>query len=789
MKKISFGFLFPLIALIILITAMSRKVFMIPPLGCLLNPFSGVVQNEKKNDSNLDLNFGRNEPIEILFDERSVPHLFAQNDKDLFFSQGYVTASNRLWQMDFLSYVAAGRLSEILGEDFLDNDREQRRSGILKSAKTSLKFIEANPETKLAMDNYTEGVNKYIEGLNKTNLPFEYKVLDYKPETWTNLKSVLIIKYMGALLSGYEEDLTSTYLLAALGEKEYRKLFSNYIINENKKKFSIAVVGDSLFSNSYIDFSFIEATPKIENNPYNPRLGSNSWVVGPKKSASGNAILCNDPHLNLSFPAIWYEIQLNSKDMNVYGYSIPGTPGVIIGYNQNISWGVTSGCMDVRDYYKLELKDDHSQYKFDGVWKNTNRSIEEIKVRNGKTYHDTIYYTIHGPISSDFNFGKSEKAGLASNWTLYYPSNEFLTFIKLNKASNYKDFKNALQYYKCPVQNFSYADVHGNIATHVQGNIIKRRVNGRGKFVLDGTRSEFLSKEMLIQELPFTYNPDQGFVCSANNNPFMPGDSFYVNGHYSELRSSKIKQLLLRSQNIRVEDMEAMQLDNTNRLAELAVPILLNFVSVDHNDYKMKFSNWDYKYTKETEMAYAFECWWALIQQYTWDELRKFNKVDKLPDDLVLLDLISNDPDNKYFDRLSTDKRETAGDIIQQAFDKLSQSRLSIFPINWGTFNKIDIRHLLEIPGLNRNSISSPSCANAINALSDNWGPSLRFIVEMDKIPQGYGIYAGGQSGDPASNEYDIFVENWLSGKYYKLNFFITKKEALQKTKYKWIIY
>lgn len=786
MKKISFTFLFPLLALIGLTAILNRKIFAVPPLGILLNPFKGAVQNEKKTSVDRQLNYGGEKYIEILFDERAIPHVFAENDKDLFFAQGYVTASDRLWQMDFLSYLAAGRLCEILGENLLNYDRTQRRSGLLSAARSSLQFLETDAQTKRVLDNYTEGVNAYINHLSEADLPFEYKLLDYHPESWTNLKSVLIMKYMGALLSGYEEDLSSTYLYAALGKKEYDKLFSNYLIDKSKKRFSIDRFKDSLPTDAYIDFSFLESSPQIPSSAFNPRLGSNSWVIGPEKSASGSAILCNDPHLNLSLPAIWYELQLQSKEMNVYGYSIPGTPGIIIGYNESISWGLTNGQTDVCNLFKLELKDDYSQYKFDGTWKDTEQTIEEITIRNHKAFYDTVYWSIHGPIVSDFRFGAKEKIGLALDWTLHDPSNEFLTFIKLNKASNYGEFKEAIKHYQCPVQSFTYADVEGNIATHLQGKILKSHWSGKGKFVLDGTKSEYLATELLLEELPFTYNPQQGFVCSANNNPFNKNDSFYVYGHYSELRADKIRQILSKPEKLKVENLQMMQLNNTNHFAELAVPVLVDFIPVK-DEYKKKFSEWNYVYDKESEMPLIFNCWWSLIENNTWDELKRYPKSNKLPDNLVLLDLISNDPSNKYFDKLSTDKIETARDIVLGSLEELVQS-WHIHPMKWGNYNQLNLMHMLNISALSKEKIPSSGNPNAINALSRNWGPSLRFIVEMDKIPRGYGIYSGGQSGNPAMNNYDQFVDNWTNGVYYKLNFFLSKEAAQTKAKYKWII-
>ncbi len=792
MKKTVLKLISSSLTLILLTVVFSRSILMIPPLGLVLNPFRGMVQNEKVQDNDKDLVFGRKNTVEISFDERSVPHIFADNQEDLFFAQGYVCASNRLWQMDFLSYVAAGRLCEIFGGGFIENDRRQRRQGIASAAAISLQLIESNPETRQALDSYTEGVNNYINGLSYKNFPLEYKLLGYRPEPWTNLKSVLILKYMGALLSGYEEDVSSSYLLAILGKKDYEKLFSGYIINEAGDKSTgnkslIERLTDSLPSDLNFKPSDLETASLIQESPYNPRLGSNCWAISPQKSSSGSAILCNDPHLNLSFPAVWYEMQLFSNEMNVYGYSIPGTPGIIIGYNQKISWGLTNGATDVYDFYRLVLKDDYSQYQYDGSWKNTQKNIEEIKIKGAKSFYDTIYSTVHGPISSDLHFGDKVKKGLAIKWLLHDPSNEFLAFLKLNKASNYTEFKEAIKHYKCPVQNFTYADVEGNIAMHHQGKILKTRWRGRGKFVLDGTRSDNLVHEVLTQELPYVYNPNQGFVYSANNNPFQKTDSFSPNGHYFELRACKIKQFLSEKNKLTLEDMKLMQLNNTSPLAELAIPVLVSFLPNDNSEFIMKCNNWDCTYNKDSEIAALFEKWWIQIQSNTWDEISKYKKIKRIPDDLVLLELISNDPNNSYFDIQSTSQKESAKDIIQQSLKEAIQ-KLRKPHIKWGDINRVNIMHVTNISGFSRIGIPSSGHPNVLNALSKDWGPSLRLIVEMNKKPTGYGVYAGGQSGNPASREYDQFVDDWINGKYYPLNFFLSKNETGSHVIHKWTI-
>lgn len=774
MKTKSLGFLFPLITLILLVMVFNQSIGLMPPVGTFFNPFTGVVQNEKTNKENRSLDM-KDKDFEITFDKRMVPHVFAKKSEDLYFAQGYVTASDRLWQMDFVSIVSAGRLSEIFGEPYLEYDRSQRRGGILWSAERTLKFMESDSETKKVLDSYTAGVNAWIEQLSQNELPVEYKLIGYKPEKWSNLKSVLVMKYVATILTGYEEDYASTHMLLALGEEEYRKIYPEYSLKDVDFDLGITGLLDSIPYKDYIDYSFLSRSPASMASNYNPRLGSNSWAVSGDKTKSGNAILCNDPHLNLTYPSIWYEVQLSDDKMNVYGVSIPGTPGVIIGYNDHISWGVTNGSTDVRDWYKVELAENYSHYKIDGVQKKTKKRIETIEVKGTKTFYDTIYFTEHGPIMYDDKFNPlGQMKNHALKWTLHEPSNEFLAFIKLNRSENYVDFSEAISNYKSPVQNFTYADVKGNIGLRHQGRIYKKW-QGQGKFILDGSTSEHSYSEELETELPATYNPESGFVYSANNNPFGRDNSFYNYGYYSELRADKIKGELSQRDDFTIQKMKQMQLDNRNHFTELALPVLLDIIGKEHKHYK-ELSNWNCAYEKESTTAVLFEDWWNAIESKTWDELSRYPFFIRYPDDLVLLNLIRSEKNSKYFDVLGTTKIESASTIIKSALKEVSRNQNGT---NWGKRNNVAITHLANIPQLGEQGLEIGGHPDALNALSSNFGPSWRMIVEMGKTPVAYGICLGGQSGNPASAFFDSGTAVWKRGAYFKLE----RYQSLQKAK------
>lgn len=786
MKNVSFKFLFPLGTVILLVVLLDRQLGVIPPLGKLLNPFTGVIQNENDELKNQTLGFSDRD-FTVYFDENRIPHILAKNEDDMHFAQGFVTSKDRLWQMDFMSFAAAGRLSEILGEGYVPHDRLQRRMGVLSSAKSTLKFIESNPLTKKALDAYTAGVNAHIDQLNDKTLPFEYKLMNYQPEPWTNLKSVLIMKYVGAMLTGYEEDISASYMLAALGEEDFFALYPDARMTEDSLSVHLTDVMKQLPFSNQIDYSFLYKNPRVEKSQFNPRLGSNAWAIGSEKSASGNAILCNDPHLNLTFPSIWYELQLKSNERNVYGYSIPGTPGVIIGFNEDISWGVTNGTTDVRDWYKLDLKEDYSAYKMEGKWKPTKRIIETIKVLDSKMIYDTVYYSEQGPIVNSGSFEESPTIrDYALKWVLHEPTNEFLAILMMNKSKDHSSFANAITHFEFPAQNFIYADSKGNISYKLQGKFTKRTQRGAGKFILDGTKSDQLYPNYLASKmLPTTFNPASGYVYSANNNPWDTSSVNYVNGYYAELRADKIQSGLKACAKFKVEDMKNMQRDNTNHFAELALPLLLSYLEKDQTGYKNRLQNWDARYDLESDLPAFYEDWLKEFEFQMWDEIYEFDQFLRYPDNIVLLDLLKNSPDSKFFDRKDTDRREDAKTIVQQSFNKIAAIH-GKKKVLWKERNRVNIMHLSQIAALSKMDFSSGGHPDALNAISGNWGPSMRMIVEMGVKPKAIGTMAGGTSGNPASKYYSSFVKEWLEGNYHELQLFYSADEAKKNASVIW---
>ncbi|MCW3101566.1 MAG: penicillin amidase [Bacteroidetes bacterium] len=806
MKKINMEFVFPLTAIVILVLGLSTQLFNISPAGKLLNPFVGAIQNEK---SEIDEYAGKlfscgglSDSVSVFFDSRRVPHIRAGNQNDLYFAQGYVSASLRLWQMDFISYVAAGRLSEIFSDNgYLEHDREQRRLGLLGAARKSLAMIEKDSMTNSILTAYTNGVNAYISKLNYRNMPFEYKLLDYAPEQWTKLKSVLIMKYMASILSGFEQDKSMTDLMLSLGEESFNKYYPDF------HSYSSPFVYDSVLkaNNStaylakpgYLNYSFVTSNTIIPPSTFNPHLGSNSWAVAGKKTQSGHPILCSDPHLGLSFPAVWMEMQLTAPGMNVYGVSIPGTPAVIIGFNENVAWGLTNGCIDVKDWYKLKVDAGYKKYEFDGKWLDLECNVEEIKRKGQRSFYDTIYSTKHGPIMNNKGSGmNSYQENYALRWELNTASNDMLTFIELSKAKDYNDYRAAIKNYKCPVQNFIFACKDNTISINHQGNIGLKWA-GQGKFMLDGTKSSHLCKEYIPDDsLPHALNPKSGFVFSGNQHPTYSDYRYYYNGYFTESRANEITKLLEKENAFSIKKMEAVQLNNTDFFATEALPLLIRMMRQSKiTDAQLAFvealGSWKGTYNSGDKDALFFDLWMNNIRDYTWDEMLGMQNPPPPPSDYVLLGLIKNKPGDVIFDNRSTDRIETAADIVREAFINASDTYEKIKAersVDWSENHKVDIMHLTNIEAFSKMGMPSAGSPSVINATDRTWGPSWRMIVELGDRPTAVGIFAGGQSGNVGSPYYDSFVNDWNKGNYYPLQFYISGDEAKKGSVSSWIL-
>ena len=802
------SFVISAIITVLLVFALNKKWGSIPPLGKFLSPQHGFWQNAEAADADFDADLAfptLKGKVNVYFDERLVPHVFADNNEDLYFVQGYLHARFRLFQMELQTMYAAGRLCEIFGNNpaILKVDRETRRSGMVWAAQNALKEFEADPVSKTVCDAYTAGVNAYIESLTEAQLPIEYKLLGYKPEKWSNLKIALFLKQMSRTLAGNVEDLELTNEKSFIPFSEFKILYPEVpdslipIVPAGTKFDASGIVPVRPSSADSLYFGRKDSMNLAEVIKQDPDNGSNNWAVAGIKTKSGAPILCNDPHLDLTFPSIWYEMQLNSPDVNAYGATFPGSPNVIIGFNDNIAWGVTNAQRDVKDFYEIKFKDDSKkQYWFNNQWLNTQLRIDTLKIRGVHDIYDTVAYTIFGPVMFDKSFPDTlakEKA-IACRWTAHDASNEGLTFYKLNRAKAYDDYLEAIKTYACPGQNFVFASKSGDIAIWQQANF-PARWYGQGMMIMPGQDSSYMWQGFIPQnENPHAINPQQGFLVSANQRPADSAYPYFIPGNYINARAISISHQLQNMQQVTIDDMKRLQTDYFNVTAEDARPLLLKYIrqnelSAEAKKYLDIIRNWDLKASADSKGQTVYQLWWDSLAVEVWkDELMKVQPAVVVPNQQTLLEALLKDSAFKYVDNINTPQKETLFDDVTAAFAKASvelSKEEKEGKLEWAKHKSSRIYHLLRT---NLMPFSEPipvgGNGDIINATAVSHGPSWRMIVQLTESTDAYGVYPGGQSGNPGSKFYDDFVDTWMHGKYYSL--WMMKRNETGDKRVKW---
>jgi penicillin amidase len=801
-----FRFFLSLLATFVLIYLLDHSWLIggnrLPPLGKFLDPFEGFWQNEESTDekvfTNLDIP-GLKAPVTIEFDSLMIPHIFASNDEDLFLAQGYVTAMHRLWQMEFQTHAAAGRISEIIGpgkdSTILSFDRSQRRLGMTYGAQHTLEAMNADPLSKMMVEQYSAGINYYIQSLSYRKLPFEYKLLDYEPEPWTPLKCALLLKNMAKTLNMSEKDMEMTNALKLYGKEMMDLLYPD---NEN--------VGDPIVDNTgnwkFKPVTIDSVPPALPEELINigkkipgadPNNGSNNWAVAGSKTATGSPILCGDPHLDLSLPSIWYAIQLNAPGVNVMGASLPGAPNIIIGFNDSIAWSVTNAQRDLVDWYQIKFTDEtKSKYLLDGKAVDTKRVVEAFHVRGQEIFYDTVMYTEWGPITYDDNFEDKDKQYFSFRWISHDRSDEVIAFYKLNRGRNHADYMAALNYFSIPAQNFVFASVSGDVAMRIQGKYPVRRKD-EGKFILDGSKSSNGWQAFIPNEQNVMYkNPSRGFVSSANQYPVDATYPYYVNGEsFEAYRNRRINQVLQQSNKISVQDLMNLQSDNFNLKASECVPVFLKHLDSTKftTDELIAFQilkSWDFVNDKESVGASYFEAWWRRLMPMIWDEMDDPKYSLQTPTSFTTIKLIKEKPDLMFFDIKGTPEKETATEVLRKSFsagvadiktwieekDQANEPREEKHtrPL-WADFKDSYMRHLLRIEPLNIH-VRAGGNSGIVNAHSRTNGPSWRMVVSLEKSGvKAWGVYPGGQSGNPGSKHYSDMIDRWTNGKHFSLAF------------------
>lgn len=786
-----------------------------PRLGYFLSPQCGFWQNAEPVDISYNAEVmleGLEGKADVYIDDRLVPHIYAEHDNDAYYVQGYLHAKFRLWQMEFQTHVAAGRLSEIVGADRIKTDQFFRRLGMVYGAERTRDYVEKNnPEMKAAIESYAKGVNAYIASLKPEQIPFEYKLLDYKPEVWTSLKTYLFQMFMSFDLTGRgaTTDLQMTNAKNYFGYEDFNKLFSNVqdsldpIIPKGTAFAKPAVIPSAPadVNLAYLNGNPVPSTASAPIVP-NKNNGSNNWAVSGTKTKSGRPILCNDPHLGLNLPSLWFEIQISTPSHNTYGASFPGSPAVIIGFNDSIAWGVTNAGRDVIDYYDMKFKDSTlKEYRYNGEWLKAGSRKEVIKVRGAEDQVENIAITHYGPVMYDHTYknNSSEGKNLALRWTAHDAGSGLMAFYLLNRAHNYEDYLRAISNWNSTGQNFVFASKTGDIAIKQQAAFVARW-NRQGDFILPGTDSAYAWQGMIpTDENPMIKNPARGFVSSANQQSVDATYPYYLGAasNFPLYRGIIINRKLNEMTDITPNDMRKLQMENYNVFAETAKPVLLKYInekvlSQEESKYLNILKSWNYKADIGEKGSTVFNVIWDSLETVIWsDEFAKNSLPMGWPDESVLLESLLRDPVYSFADNVNTtNKIETIQDAVMEAVKKATPVLAKLEKENkleWGVFKDTKVLHLLKIPGISRLHLPIGGGKHIINATSETHGPSWKMIVHLTDKIEAYGVYPGGQNGNPGSIYYDSFINTWASGELYPL-LFISRKEAPTNKRVKWIM-
>lgn len=764
----------------------------LPPPGRFLSPQHGFWCNAepiRPSLQRIELTSARlHEPLTLIIDRESVPRIYAGHPEDAAYAQGYVTAMLRLFQMDMSTRSPIGRLSEIVGERTLAHDLEQRRKGLYEAAERLAASWEKDPESGPLLRAYVAGINDRIRQMTPSEWPVEYKLLDFSPEPWTSVHCAAFYLAMSETLALTAHDIPLTNALKVFGQETFallypdRNPYDDPVIPSSPDSVVHGPDSSGLPGHTW-GYEFLTPTSL-------PGTGSNNWAVSAARTLNGHPILCNDPHLTLTLPSIWLEMQISIGQQHAYGVAFTAIPGIAIGFNGDIAWGFTNAGHDVLDWYEIQWTDEgRTRYLVDGFEKEAVLREEVIRVKGRDLpVRDTVRFTVWGPVPQlEDKDGKG--VSLAMHWL---PANSLdplmpSVFTRINSASRLEDWLSTLHRYNAPMQNGIFASRAGDIAIRVSGSM-PIRGPADGRTVQPGTDSRYQWQGFVpAEENPLVLNPAQGYVASANQWSTSSDFPYPYTGIFEDWRGRYINEVLRPSRGLTLENMMALQNDNTSILAREATRILalradtVRFAPPELEAYRQLMS-WDHRFDARDRTPVLFDLWIKQLDSLAWDEwyARKDSLPLEIPETWRMLDLMVAEPDLSWWDHARTPVKESATDIVtwalQQAVARL-EALESNTRLTWGQYRKTTIRHLARIEAFSVPDLELGGHSSALNAMTATKGPSWRMVVELGPVVKAYGIYPGGQSGNPGSPYYRDFLPLWQKGEYRSLRIYPEPKD------------
>ncbi|GAA1964533.1 penicillin acylase family protein [Catenulispora subtropica] len=813
----------------------------IPPLGAAVNPGTGVWitadQGDPPHDQTLTLP-GLSGTATVSFEANGTAHIKAATDSDMYRALGYTHARFRLFEMDLARRQAEGRLAETTNDPAaLPSDEYELDLGLLRASQRDWAALPADSPARAVLTEYAQGVNSAIAQMKKDNtLPLYYKLMNFSVEQWTPIDSLAVQRLETQTLAFDPLPTAYSYIAGAFGEQKFEQLYQ--AVGQNPQypydpgpyqKLPLTPIparadgtptptGGTVpqasstsqefqigSSQQAIDASaqFQDRLSQLPANAYHTIGDSNAWVVSGKLTASGKAILASDPHLNLTMPSIWYQVELRSPSYQLAGVTVPGIPAVLDGKNQHISWGLTNSQRPGTFYYLEKTDAAHpDQYFWNGQWQPMTKIVNKIKKHDGSTVDYTTRMTVHGPIMT-------VQGVTAAVWfTGTLPSDNLDTMLTVEKATTFDQFHQALRGWNTPPQNFAYADDAGNIGIVNAGLQPQTADSCLPWLPMAGTGECDVAGSIPFEALPITYNPPSGFAQTANQREVGTDYPYYYGRGYDFFdqgwRSTEITKALTGATGITSQQMQDLQMSSADDVARAMLPTVLDDLQGQQwdpvqtaalNDLK----TWDYSLTADSTAATIWGRFMVLYGYAVWHPVWQQYKVPAPPRDVftprtndstyavdglngLLINMTVNDTANPLFAPAGS-TTHTAPEVIRQAFasavdDLKSKRGPDVTTWKLGNGHKVMIASLLKSPTLDEGPFASGGSGRTINSVVSAapvrhgktltgvavGGASWRMVVDWG-TGQGVGVYPGGQSENPASPWYSDRLADWFAGR------------------------
>ena len=767
--------------------------------------------------------------VEVLRDSDGIAQIYADDPADLFRAQGYVQAQDQFFLMDFRRHVTAGRLSELLGESTVETDMYIRTMGWRRVASAEYDLLA--PTTKAYLQAYSAGVNDYLAGRATTELSVEYTVLalgglDYEPEKWTPVDSLAWLKAMAWDLRGnMSEEIARTRLSVDRTPEQVDELYPRYPYDRNAPIVTRAADGSPRSSpRPAPGRPALDALEAVQRGTASipdllgrgSGIGSNSWVVSGDHTVSGEPLLANDPHLSASIPGVWMQMGLHCNEVgpecpfDVSGFTFAGLPGVVIGHNRDIAWGMTNLDPDVTDLYLEKVSG--KSYVQDGKQLQLAERDEVIRIAGRSSRLITVRSTKHGPLLSDVSaelssVGANAEVGagapprdngyaVALAWTALTPRPTADAVFAFDAATSWTEFREAARSFAVPSQNLVYADRAGNIGYQAPGAIPIRQGGRSGDYPAEGwlSKNDWTGRYVPFEQLPNELNPPEGFIVTANQAVTGPDYRWYLSDSPDHgYRSQRIRTLLTRQIangfRLDVGDMARLQLDDRNPMAPVLVPYLMRqlMTSAYYADGQRLLASWDFRQPADSAAAAYFNVVWSNVLRLTFH--------DQLPEGLwpdggqrwmAVVSNLLRDPQSQWWDDADTqgvveDRDMILSQAMLDARDELTRD-VALSPEHWawGKLHQLDLENQsLGQSGigvvealLNRGPFEVGGGSSSVDATS--WdatqgyhvtsAPSMRMVVDLDDLDRSRWVNLTGASGHAASAHYRDQTALWVRG-------------------------